>query len=75
MENDNISLTNLFQHLLSAELLCEWKIEFILSYLVRNFQICKEQTNSKVPSNILPLHIQYTSPIQGRYVLEFIRTS
>ena len=40
MENDKIiSLTNLFQHLLSAEILSEWKIEFILPYLVRNFQI------------------------------------
>ena len=31
---------------------------------------CKGQTNSKVPSNILPLHIQYTFPIQARHVLE-----
>ena len=40
MENDKIILlTNLFQHLLSAEILYESKIEFILPYLVRNFQI------------------------------------
>ena len=39
MENNKtISLKNLFQHLLSAETLSEWKIEFILPYLVRNFQ-------------------------------------
>ena len=34
-----ISLTNLFQYLLSAETLSEWKIEIILPYLVRHFQI------------------------------------
>ena len=39
MENDKISLTNLFQHLLSAEIFSEGKIEFLLPYLVRNFQI------------------------------------
>ena len=40
MENGKIILlTNLFQHLLSAEVLPERKIEFILLYLVRNFQI------------------------------------
>ena len=39
VENDKIiSLTNLFQHLVSAEILSEWKIEFILPYLVTNFQ-------------------------------------
>ena len=33
MENDKIiSLTNLFQHLLSVEILSEWNIEFILPY-------------------------------------------
>ena len=33
MENDKIMpLTNLFQHLISAEILSEWKIEFILPY-------------------------------------------
>ena len=39
MENDRISLANLFQHVLSPEILSELKIEFILPYLVRNFQI------------------------------------
>ena len=40
MENDKISsLRNLFQYLLSTEILSERKIEFILPYLVRNFQI------------------------------------
>ena len=39
--------SNLFQYLLSAEILCEKKFEFILPYLVRNFQINarKKQTN------------------------------
>ena len=50
MENDNISFTNLFQHLLSAEILSEWKIEFILSYLVRNFQInARDKLTAKCP--------------------------
>ena len=39
MENDRISPTNLFQHVLSAEILSESKLEFILPYLERNFQI------------------------------------
>ena len=40
MENDKIILLrNLFQHLLSTELLSERTIEFILPYLVRNLQI------------------------------------
>ena len=40
MENGKIiPLTNLFQHLLFAEILPEWQIEFILSYFVRNVQI------------------------------------
>ena len=40
MENEKIiSLTNFFQHLLFAERLSEWKIEFILPYLKRNFKI------------------------------------
>ena len=35
MENDKIkSLTNLFEHLLSAETLSELKIEFILPYIL-----------------------------------------
>ena len=57
MENDKIiSLANLLQYLLSAEILSEWKIEFILPYLVRKFQNqCMEQTNSKVPSKYSPI--------------------
>ena len=56
MENDKIvSLTYLFQNLLSAEILSERKIEFILPYLQNFPNQCKEQTDNKVPSNILPL--------------------
>ena len=44
MENDNIiSLTNLFEYFLSAEILSHLKIEFILPYLMINQ--CKEQTS------------------------------
>ena len=40
MENDKIiSLTNLFQHAIFAEIVPESKIEFILPYFVRNSQI------------------------------------
>ena len=40
MENDKInSVTNFFQYLLSAEILSELKIEFILPHLVTNFQL------------------------------------
>ena len=54
MENDKIiSLLNLFQHLLSAEILSKWKIEFI--YREKFPNQCKERISSKVPSNILPL--------------------
>ena len=36
MENGKIiSLTNLFQHLQSAIILSEWKVEFILPYLAK----------------------------------------
>ena len=59
MENDKIiPPTNLFQHLLSAEILSEGQIEFIL-YTIFSEKFpnqCKEQSNSKVPSNILPLY-------------------
>ena len=44
-----ISLTNLFQHSLLAEILSELKVESILPYLVKNFQI-------NVPPNILSLY-------------------
>ena len=58
VENDKIiSLTNLFQHLVSAEILSEWKIEFILPYLVRNFQISAwNKLTAKCLLNILPLY-------------------
>ena len=50
MENDKIiSLTNLFQHPVLAEILSELKFEFVLPYLVRNFQI-------NVSPNILSLY-------------------
>ena len=44
-----ISLTNLFQHSRLADILSELKVEFILPYLVRSFQI-------NVPPNILSLY-------------------
>ena len=48
MENDKIVfLIYLFQHLLSAEILSEWKIEFILPYLEKFSNQCKEQTDNK----------------------------
>ena len=55
IKNDKIiSLTNLFQHLLSVEILSERIIEFIFSGKFSN--PCKEQPNRKVPSNILLLY-------------------
>ena len=39
MENDKIVLLTNLQHLLSPEILSEWKIDFILPYLGRNFKI------------------------------------
>ena len=40
MVNDKIiSLTNLFQHLLSAEIYLNEKLNIYFTYLVRNFQI------------------------------------
>ena len=40
MENDKIvSLINLFQHLLSAEIYLTEKLNLYFTYLVRNFQI------------------------------------
>ena len=44
-----ISLANLFQHSRLADILSELKVEFILPYLVRSFQI-------NVPPNILSLY-------------------
>ena len=55
--NDKIILlTNLFQHLLSAEILSV-KIEFILPYLVRNFQI---NAKNKLTTKCLLTFIHYT---------------
>ena len=60
MENDKIiSLTNLFQHLLSAEILSQLKIEFILPYLVINFQI---NANNKLTTKCLLTFSHYTKP-------------
>ena len=40
MENDEIILlTNVFQHLLSAEIYLDEKLNLHFQYLVRNFQI------------------------------------
>ena len=59
MENDKISPTNLFQHLLSAEILSERKIEFILPYLVRNFQI---NARYKLTAKCFLAFCHYTRP-------------
>ena len=60
VENDKIiSLTNQFQHLVSAEILSEWKIEFILPYLVRNFQI---NARNKLTAKCLLTFSHYTRP-------------
>ena len=60
MKNDKIiPLTNLFQHLLSAEILSECKIEFILPYLVRNFQI---NARNKLTAKCLLTFSHYTRP-------------
>ena len=59
-----ITLTNLFQHLLSAEILSEWKIEFILTYLVRTFQISARNITAKC---LLTLS-HYTRPHLFYYV-------
>ena len=63
MENDKISLANLFQHLLSAEILSEGKIEFILPYLVRNFQInARKKLTAKYPLTFSHyIYIPYSS--------------
>ena len=51
-----ISLTNLFKYLLSEEILSEWKIEFILPYLVRNSQInAWNKLTAKWPSKNSPI--------------------
>ena len=58
MENGKIiSLSNLFQHLLSAEIFLNEKLNLYFIYLVRKFQIM-QGTNSKVPPNILEFHLK-----------------
>ena len=60
MENDKInSLAKLFQYLLSAEILSESKIEFILPHLVRNFQI--NARNKLIAKCLLPLPLYKAS--------------
>ena len=60
MENDKIiSLTNLFQRLLSAEILSERKIEFILPYLVIHFQV---NARNKLTPKCLLTFSYYTRP-------------
>ena len=60
MENDKIiSFTNLFQHLLSTEILSEWKIKFILPYLVRNFKV---NARNKLTTKCLLTFSHYTNP-------------
>ena len=60
MENSKIiSLTNLFQHLLSAEILSQLKIEFILPYFVINFQI---NVNNKLKTKCLLTFSHCTKP-------------
>ena len=60
MENVKIvSLTKVLQHLLSAEILSEWKIEFILLYLRRNFQI---NVRNKLTAKCLLTFSHYTTP-------------
>ena len=58
MANDKIiSLANLLQYLLSAEILSKCKIEFILLYLVRDFQInAWNKQTAKCLLNIIPLY-------------------
>ena len=58
MENGKIiSLSNLFQHLLSAEIFLNKKLNLYFIYLVRKFQIM-QGTNSKVPPKILEFHLK-----------------
>ena len=59
MENDKIvPLTNLFQHSLPAEIYLNEKLNLYFSLFSEKCpNQCKEQTNSKVPSNTLPLYM------------------
>ena len=58
MENDKtISLTNLFQHLLSAQNFIWIKNWINITIFSEKFlNQCKEQANEKVVSNMLPLY-------------------
>ena len=57
MHNEEIiSLTNLFHHLLFAETLSERNIDFTLPYLVRNFLI---NTRNKPATKCLPTFSHY----------------
>ena len=59
MENDKIvSLINLFQHLLSAEIYLTEKLNLYFTYLVRNFQI---NARNRITAKCLPT----SSIIQG----------
>ena len=57
--NKTISFANLLQNLLFAEILYECKIEFILSYLMRNFQI---SARNKLTAKCLLTFSHYTRP-------------
>ena len=57
--NKIILLANLFQHLLSAEILSERKIELILLYLVNNFQI---NSRKKLTAKCLLTFSNYKRP-------------
>ena len=59
MENGKISITNLFQHLLSEEILSERKIEFILPNLVGNFQT---NARNKLTAKCLLTFSHYVRP-------------
>ena len=60
IEKDKIiSVTKLFQHLLSAEILSEWKFKFKLPYLVRYFKI---NARNKLTTKCLLKSSHYTRP-------------
>ena len=60
MENDKIvSVTDLFQHLLSAEIYLNEKLNLHFTYLVRNFQI---NARNKQTAKCLLTFSHYTRP-------------
>ena len=59
MENDKISITNLFQNLLSEEILSELKTKFVLSYSVGNFQT---NARNKLTAKCLLTFSHYARP-------------